>query len=106
MSGGGWMKIRGLAAVLAILLAMIGCGGSGGSGHFVYVIGPGTNAVLGFQEGSGGALTTLASGFSTDSQPVSMAIHSSGKFAFVANFSAGNVSLFDRDTAKGTLAQA
>lgn len=93
------MRIRSLAVVLALLLGIIGCGGK--TNHFLYVVGPGTNSVFGFQQSSAGALTELSSAFSTDSVPSSVAITPSGKFAYVANFGAANVSAFDRDTGKG-----
>lgn len=97
------MRVYGLAAVLALTLATVGCSSKT---RFVYALGPSTNSVLGFQESVTGGLTELTtSPFSTDSQPVSMVIHPSGIFAYVANFSGGNVSIFARDT-KGTLTPA
>lgn len=96
------MKANRMAAVLVLMLAAIGCGSSN---RFLYAVGPRTNSVLGFQEASTGALSALASGFSTDSEPVSIIVHPSGSFAYVANFSAGNVTIFSRDN-KGGLASA
>lgn len=97
------MKVSGLTVVLAVILTTIGCGSSN---RFLYTVGPRTNSVLAFQQASTGALTALASGFSTDSQPVSVAILPSGIFAYTANFGAGNVSIFDRDNSSGTLKAA
>jgi 6-phosphogluconolactonase (cycloisomerase 2 family) len=97
------MKVYGLAAVLALMLMTIGCGHSN---HFLYTVGPKTNSVLGFKQASDGVITGLSSGFSTDAEPVSLFIHPSGQFAFTANFSGGNVSLFTVDTQKGTFRAA
>lgn len=96
------MKVYGLAAVLVLMLGAIGCGSSN---RFLYAVGPRTNSVLGFREASTGALSALASGFSTDSEPISIVVHPSGSFVYVANFSAGNVTIFSRDN-KGGLASA
>jgi 6-phosphogluconolactonase len=98
------MKVHSLAVVLALVVVAIGCGSS--SSHFLYVVGPGTSSVIGFQESSTGALNVLSSSFSTDAQPVSVIIHPSGKFVFTANFGAANLTIFDRDTGKGTMAVA
>lgn len=98
------MKVYGLAAILALL--MLGTIGCSKSGRFVYVVGPGTNSVIGLQEVSNGRITALPSAFSTDSVPVSVIVHPSGTLAFVANFSAANVTIFDRDNTKGSLKQA
>jgi 6-phosphogluconolactonase len=98
------MKVSSLTVFLALLLGMIGCGGSS-SGHFLYIVGPGTNSVLGFQQQSSGAITAFTNSFNTDSEPVSMAIHPSGRLAWVANFAGNNVSVYTRDT-KGQLAAA
>jgi len=98
------MKARGLAALLLLATGVIGCGS--GSGHFIYVVGQGTNSVFGFNEQGTGTLSPLTSGFSTDSVPVSIVIHPSGKLAYVANFAAGTVTVFTRDPGKGTLTVA
>lgn len=96
------MKGHSLAAVLALALGIVGCGGSNSTGRFLYAVGPGTNSVLGFQVSSSGALTPLANGFSTDAQPEAVVVLPGGQFAYTANFSAGDVSVFARD-GKGNL---
>jgi 6-phosphogluconolactonase len=94
------MKVHCLAGVLALMLGTIGCSSSN---HFLYVVGPGTNSVFGFQVSSSGAITPLSSAFSTDSTPVSVVVHPSGKFTYVANFNGQNISVFARDSGKGVL---
>src|SRR5215470_4477391 len=73
------------------MIAAIGCGTTN---RFVYVVGRGTNSVFGFLQRPAGTLVPLSSAFSTDSVPVSVISHPSGKFVYVANFAAGNVTLF------------
>lgn len=99
------MKVSSLTVLLALLLGISGCGGGSSSGHFLYIVGPGTNSVLGFQQQSSGGITPLADAFNTDSEPVSMVIHPSGRLAWVANFAGNNISVYTRDT-KGTLTAA
>lgn len=96
------MRLFSLAAVLALTLGSIGCTKSG---RFLYAVGPGTNSVLGFQISERGSITALSSGFGTDSIPVAVLVHPSGSFAWAANFSGGNITLFDR-SGKGTLTGA
>jgi 6-phosphogluconolactonase (cycloisomerase 2 family) len=99
-----------LAAVLALVLLAASCGSStsggvGASSTSVYALGPGTNSVLIFGENSAGALVPLASGptAATGSIPVSMAIHSSGKLAFIANNGDAVVTILARNTGTGAL---
>lgn len=96
------MKVHSLAAVLALALGMVGCGSGNSTGRFLYAVGPGTNSVLGFQVSPKGALTALSNGFSTDAEPVAVVVLPGGQFAYTANFSAGDVSVFARD-GKGNL---
>lgn len=96
------MKVHSLAVVLALGLGIVGCGSSSSTGRFLYAVGPGTNSVLGFQVSSSGALTALANGFSTDAEPEAVVVLPGGQFAYTANFSAGDVSVFARD-GKGNL---
>jgi 6-phosphogluconolactonase (cycloisomerase 2 family) len=98
------MKLTSLAVLLALVAGVVSCGG-GSSGHFLYVIGPGSNSVFGFQQTSDGGITALTSPFDTDSEPVSMVIHPSGLLAFVANFAGNNISIYTRDK-KGHLSAA
>ena len=44
-----------------------------------------------------------ATGTIVSSSPVSLAVHPNGRFAYVANFIAGTVSVFSVDTSAGTL---
>jgi 6-phosphogluconolactonase len=96
------MRLYSLAAVLALMLGTIGCSKSG---RFLYAVGPGTNSVLGFQVAERGSITPLSSGFGTDSIPVAVLVHPDGLFAWAANFSGGNISLFNR-SGNGTLTAA
>jgi 6-phosphogluconolactonase len=97
------MRVYGLAAVLALIPAVIGCGHSS---HFVYTVGPSTNAVIGFQERPNGELNQLDSAAATDAGPVAMAVDPSAPFAYVANFNAGFLSIFAFNPQKGTLTAA
>jgi 6-phosphogluconolactonase len=97
------MRVYGLAAVMALIPAVIGCGHSS---HFIYTVGPSTNAVIGFQERPNGELTELDSATATDAGPVAMAVDPSAQFAYVANFDAGFLSVFAFNPQKGTLTAA
>jgi 6-phosphogluconolactonase len=97
------MRFYGLAAVLALIPAVIGCGHSS---HFVYTVGPSTNAVIGFQQRPNGELNQFDSGFATDAGPVAMVVDPSAPFAYVANFDAGFLSVFALNLQKGTLTAA
>src|ERR1700756_5357557 len=81
------MKVRTLGVLLAIAMSTVGCSSSG---PFVWVVGPGSNSVIGLQQTPAGKLVALTSvPATTDSIPVSIIVHPSGKFIYVAN-SAGN----------------
>lgn len=86
------MKVLRLAGLLIIAIAAIGCNNSG---HFVYVIGPGTNSVIGLQQTPSGKLVQLTSiSGTTDSVPLSIIVHPSGNFIYVANSAGNDVTLF------------
>ena len=101
------------AAALALVMVTAGCGGgtnsttgSGGGGNSsVYVLGPNTNAVLGFSQNSSGALIpfTTAPTSNTGSVPVAMVLHPSLKLAFIANNADGTITICVRDTSSGIL---
>src|SRR5215469_4861424 len=95
------MKAFTLAGLLAIAIGATGCSTSN---HFVYVVGTGTNSVFAFQQTPAGKLVEVtAPAATTDSLPVSIVIHPSGKFIYVANSAGNNVTLL-ATSGKGTLA--
>lgn len=99
------------AAAVALAALAAGCGGGatagapGAKGTSVYVLGPGTNEVLTFNENTSGALVPIqgSSSAPTGSVPVSMAVHPSGKITFIANNADGTVTILARNTGNGVL---
>ena len=99
------------AAAVALAALSAGCGGGatagapGAKGTSVYVLGPGTNGVLTFNENTSGALVPIqgSSSAPTGSVPVSMAVHPSGKITFIANNADGTITILARNTGNGVL---
>jgi 6-phosphogluconolactonase (cycloisomerase 2 family) len=97
-----------LAAVFVLLLAS-GCLGSSKSSTpptlaFMYVVGTGDNSIHAINEQSTGVLATPPlSLFSTNPRPVSMALHPSKNFVYVANQNSNTVSGYTVDHASGAL---
>ncbi|HLY98023.1 MAG TPA: beta-propeller fold lactonase family protein [Candidatus Angelobacter sp.] len=105
------MKAGILAATVTLAALVSGCGGGatagapGAKGTSVYVLGPGTNEVLAFNENVSGALVPIQGSptAATGSVPVGMAVHPSGKIAFIANESDGTITILVRNTGNGAL---
>lgn len=101
------MSIRSMRLLSAILLAALvavwaGCGGS--SHHFVYAVGPNTQAVFGFEENSSGVLSTLSgSPFSTGGSPVAVAVNPAQTFGFVISAGGNGIVVYTFDKKKGLL---
>jgi 6-phosphogluconolactonase len=93
-------------AVLAIM-ALAGCGGSSTTTvkvAYLYAVGQGTNAVLGFTEQNDGELQGLSvSQFTSNPIPVAMAATPADNFVYVANSTANTVSGYALNHASGVL---
>lgn len=97
------MKARILLALLLMMGVLTGCNSAGK--QFAYVTGPGTNEVFQFQMHSDGTLSALNPGnASVGSNPVSVVLHPSGIFAYIANFAGNNVTLLAVNRGNGQLA--
>jgi 6-phosphogluconolactonase len=103
-------RVAGLG-VVAVLAGVLGCtnnlSGSGSSSHTAYVPVPTDNAVQGYRiDNHTGAFTTIVgSPFPAGISPASLVIHPSGKFAYAANESGNNISLFTIDSNTGVLSE-
>lgn len=96
------MRARIFAALCVALMGLTGC--IGGGKNFVYVTGPGTNEVFGFQMHTDGSITALnVPNFTTGSGPAALAIHPPGDFFYIANSAGANVTLLDINTGNGEL---
>lgn len=96
------MKARIILALSLIIGGLVGCG-SGGK-QFVYATGPGTPEVFQFQMNSNGSITALNPGnASVGPNPVSVVIHPSGNFAYIANFVGNAVTLLTVNRGNGQL---
>ncbi|HKD81374.1 MAG TPA: beta-propeller fold lactonase family protein [Candidatus Angelobacter sp.] len=97
-----------IASLFMIVLAG-GCLGSSGSSNaptlaFVYVVGSGANSIQALTEKSTGDLVVQpVTSFPTNPRPVSLALHPSKNFLYVANFTAATVSGFNVDHVAGIL---
>jgi 6-phosphogluconolactonase len=97
-----------LATVFILLLAS-GCLGSSKSSApptlaFMYVVGTGDNAIHAINQKSTGALVPATiSVFDTNPRPVSMVLHPSKNFVYVANQTSNTVSGYNLDHASGVL---
>lgn len=97
-----------IALILMIVLTS-GCLGSSSSAAapnlaFVYIVGEGSNNILAQAEKSTGELDSLSlASFSTNPRPVSLALHPSKNFLYVANLTANTVSGFTVDHTAGVL---
>ncbi|HEU4416561.1 MAG TPA: beta-propeller fold lactonase family protein [Candidatus Angelobacter sp.] len=104
------MKARILSA-LCVVTAVAAAGGAAfltgcASGHkqFAYVVGQGTNEVFEFRALRSGALSPLATpNFAVGSNPSALAVHTSGDFLYVADFSGNDVTLLDINQSTGDL---
>jgi len=102
-----------LSILLAILLALAaaGCGSSRGGVAitgpaiaFLYVIGQGSNNVIGLKQVSDGELSQLSVSVASNPIPVAMALHPSKNFVYVPNSTSNTVSGYMLDHTSGVLA--
>src|SRR5436305_8842114 len=103
------MKALFTTTLLFIAVLLSGCLGSSSSSTaptlaFLYVVGPGDNAIHGLSEKTSGDLSPLAvSSFPTTPRPVSIALHPSRNFLYVPNETSNTVSGFTIDHTAGML---
>ncbi len=96
------MKARMFLAWLLMAGGLTGC--ISGGKQFGYVTGPGTNEVFQFQLHANGSLAPLnPPNAAVGSNPVSVLIHPSGLFAYIANFAGNNVTLLSINKGNGEL---
>jgi 6-phosphogluconolactonase len=96
------MKARMFVALLLMAGGLTGC--ISGGKQFGYVTGPGTNEVFQFQLHADGSIAPLnAPTAGVGSSPVSILIHPSGLFAYIANFAGNNVTLLSVNKGNGEL---
>jgi 6-phosphogluconolactonase (cycloisomerase 2 family) len=104
------MKIK--AIILAIILVLaastlfVGCSTSAAPTQVAlfYMVGQGSNSISGSKLLSSGQLTPLSlSAFATNPRPVSMVLHPSKSFIYVANLTANTVSGYNLDRTTGVL---
>jgi 6-phosphogluconolactonase (cycloisomerase 2 family) len=72
--------------------------------NFLFVV-SGSSEVFGFRiNATQGTLSALSpASLATGSQPVAIAMHSSGMFLFVSNSGSSNISSYNVDTTSGTM---
>lgn len=102
--------MKSLIRSTAFLMAMAvgGCGGSSSSATppiaFLYVIGQGSNSIIGLGEQSTGQLSSLPlAAFPTNPIPVAMVLTPSRNFVYVANSTSNTVSGFNLNHTTGDL---
>jgi 6-phosphogluconolactonase len=96
------MRARIVAALCVLMAGLTGC--ITGGKQFAYVVGPSSNEVFQFQVRSNGQLTPLSpNNFPGGAGPVSAIIHTSGLFAYVADFSGNAVTLLAVNRGNGQL---
>lgn len=95
------MKARIFLASL-LIAGLVGCG-SGGK-QFLYTAGPGTPEIFQFRMNQNGTLTALnPSNSAAGTSPVSVLIHPSGNFSYIANFAGSTVTLLSVNKGNGQL---
>jgi len=105
------MKALILSLTLLLAIALAGCGGGYGNTtivspgiSYLYAVGQGSNTINGFGVRTDGQLGALAiATFPTSPIPVSMALHTSKNFLYVANSTSNAVSGFALDHTTGDL---
>ena len=104
------MRARTISALCVVIAAVAACGAAlltgCASGHkqFAYVVGQGTNEVFEFRAQSNGTLTPLGSpNFPAGSNPLAVAVHTSGNFLYIADFGGNDVTLLDINKSNGNL---
>jgi 6-phosphogluconolactonase len=97
--------IRMTALLMAIAAA--GCGGSSSSTKtiaFLYVVGQGSNNIVGLKEGTNGSLSSVSvPSFASNPIPVAMALHPLKSFVYVANSNSNTVSGYSLNHVTGIL---
>jgi 6-phosphogluconolactonase len=93
---------------LLMVIAVAGCGGSSSSTTkaiaFLYVVGQGSNDIVGLKEGPDGSLSSISvPSFATNPIPVALALHPLRNFVYVANSTSNTVSGFNLNHATGIL---
>jgi 6-phosphogluconolactonase len=97
------MKTRIFLALFLMAGGLTGC--ISGGKQFGYLTGPGTNEVFQFRLLANGTLAPLdPPNAAVGSNPVSVLIHPSGLFAYIANFAGNNVTLLSVNKGNGELA--
>src|SRR5262245_58723396 len=91
-----------------VILSLAGCGGSSSSATikvaYLYAVGQGVNAVLGFSVQSDGEISGLAvPQFSTNPAPVALALTPNHNLMYVANSTSNTVSGFSLNHQTGVL---
>jgi 6-phosphogluconolactonase (cycloisomerase 2 family) len=95
------MKARILLASF-LMMGLAGCGST--NKQFLYTTGPGTPEIFQFRLNQNGTLAALTPNNSAaGTSPVSVLIHSSGSFAYIANFAGSTVTLLSVNKGNGQL---
>ena len=96
-------KRTSLVLIAMGLATLLGCGS--GSTHTAYISTPNANAVAAYRVSNRTAQFTniVGSPFPAGNSPVSVLVHPSNKFVYVANQSDNDISLFTIDSAIGSL---
>lgn len=96
------MRASILVAVVLALGGLTSC--ITGHKQFLYVTGPGTDEVFQFQIHDNGTFTALnPESVGVGSNPVSVVLEPAGNFAYIANFSGNDVTLFSVNRGNGVL---
>jgi YVTN family beta-propeller protein len=96
------MRARIVAALCIMMAGLTGC--ITGGKQFAYVVGPSSNEVFEFQMLSKGQLAALnPNNFAGGAGPVSVVIHTSGIFAYIANFTGNAVTLLAVNRGNGQM---
>jgi 6-phosphogluconolactonase (cycloisomerase 2 family) len=96
------MKARILLASLLMMAGLVGCGS--GTKQFLYTTGPGTPEIFQFRLNQNGTITALnPPNSAAGTSPVSVLIHPSGNFFYIANFAGSTVTLLSVNKGNGQL---
>ena len=100
------MPTKGLSrlAIAFVLALSLACSNNSAT-HPAYVTLPTTNQVLAFRVNnkSGQLMNTFGHVFNTGMSPLSVAVHPSHRFVYVANSGENDISLYDVDSSSGAL---
>jgi 6-phosphogluconolactonase len=96
--------LYGVIAFLVVVGAGFLSGCMSGRQQFAYAAGQGTNEVFEFQVHGNGTMSPLATpNFPVGSNPSAVALHTSGDFLYIADFSGNDVTLLDINASNGNL---